>query len=173
MKFRIIARRNRLLGEWAARKMGLSEAETESYAKDVIRADFEEAGDEDVIRKVLGDLTAAGVDTDDTRDPRGAAHKDGRGAAPDHRSDNAAAPEMPMAASEIERLIREAIPDAEVTIRDLAGDGDHYAARVVSATFAGMQPGQAAPGGLCRAGRPDGRRIARAAARNRSAVRRR
>ena len=45
---------------------------------------------------------------------------------------------MPMAASEIERLIREAIPDAEVEIRDLAGDGDHYAARVVSATFAGM-----------------------------------
>ena len=45
---------------------------------------------------------------------------------------------MPMAAGEIERLIREAIPDAEVEIRDLAGDGDHYAARVVSATFAGM-----------------------------------
>ncbi len=43
-----------------------------------------------------------------------------------------------MAASEIERLIREAIPDAEVEIRDLRGDGDHYAARVVSATFAGM-----------------------------------
>jgi len=45
---------------------------------------------------------------------------------------------MPMAASEIERLIREAIPDATVEIRDLAGDGDHYAARVVSATFEGM-----------------------------------
>ena len=45
---------------------------------------------------------------------------------------------MPMAANEIERLIREAIPDAEVEIRDLRGDGDHYAARVVSATFAGM-----------------------------------
>jgi stress-induced morphogen len=45
---------------------------------------------------------------------------------------------MPMAANEIERLIREAIPDAEVTIRDLAGDGDHYAARVVSSSFAGM-----------------------------------
>ena len=45
---------------------------------------------------------------------------------------------MPMAASEIERLIREAIPDADVTIRDLAGDGDHYAARVVSRSFAGM-----------------------------------
>ena len=65
MKFRITARRNRLLGEWAARQMGLSEAETESYGKDVVRADFEEAGDEDVIRKVLGDLTAAGVDTSD------------------------------------------------------------------------------------------------------------
>lgn len=65
MKFRLIARRNRLLGEWAASKMGLSEAETESYAKDVIRADFEEAGDEDVIRKLLGDLTSAGVDTSD------------------------------------------------------------------------------------------------------------
>ena len=45
---------------------------------------------------------------------------------------------MAMPASEIEHLIREAIPDAEVTIRDLAGDGDHYAARVVSPSFAGM-----------------------------------
>ena len=45
---------------------------------------------------------------------------------------------MPMAAGDIERLIREAIPDAEVTIRDLAGDGDHYAARVVSASFEGL-----------------------------------
>ena len=45
---------------------------------------------------------------------------------------------MPMAASDIERLIKAAIPDAEVTIRDLAGDGDHYAARVVSRSFAGL-----------------------------------
>ena len=45
---------------------------------------------------------------------------------------------MPMAASELERLIREGIPDAEVTITDLRGDGDHYAARVVAASFAGM-----------------------------------
>ena len=45
---------------------------------------------------------------------------------------------MPMAASEIERLIKTAIPDADVSIRDLAGDGDHYAARVVSSSFAGM-----------------------------------
>ena len=67
MQFRIIARRNRLLGEWAARLMNLSEVETEAYAKDVVRADFEEAGDEDVIRKVLGDLTAAGVEADDAK----------------------------------------------------------------------------------------------------------
>ena len=67
MQFRIIARRNRLLGNWAARQMGLSDAEAESYAKDVVRADFEEAGDQDVIRKVLGDLTAAGIDCDETR----------------------------------------------------------------------------------------------------------
>ena len=45
--------------------MALSEVETESYAKDVVRSDFEEAGEHDVIRKVLGDLTAAGVDTDE------------------------------------------------------------------------------------------------------------
>ena len=45
---------------------------------------------------------------------------------------------MPMAANEIERLIREAIPDALIEITDLRGDGDHYAARVVSASFAGM-----------------------------------
>ncbi len=44
---------------------------------------------------------------------------------------------MPMPAAEIERLIREALPDAKVTIEDLRGDGDHYAATVVSAAFAG------------------------------------
>jgi hypothetical protein len=67
MRFRITARRNRLLGEWAARQMGLSEAETESYAKDVVRSDFEEAGDHDVIRKVLGDLTSAGIEIDQAK----------------------------------------------------------------------------------------------------------
>ena len=45
---------------------------------------------------------------------------------------------MPMAASEIEALIRAALPDAEVEIRDLAGDGDHYAAKVVSKHFEGL-----------------------------------
>ena len=62
MQFRIQARRNRLLGEWAAEQMGLSQAEAEAYAKSVVQADFEEAGDEDVIRKLLGDLTSAGID---------------------------------------------------------------------------------------------------------------
>ena len=75
MQFRIIARRNRLLGEWAARLMGLSEVESETYAKDVVRADFEEAGDEDVIRKVLGDLTAAGVDSSDEAIREALGHK--------------------------------------------------------------------------------------------------
>ena len=75
MQFRIVARRNRLLGEWAGRLMGLSETETESYAKDVVRADFEEAGDEDVVRKLLGDITAAGVDCDDATIREALGHK--------------------------------------------------------------------------------------------------
>ena len=60
--FRVAARRNRLLGEWAAAAMGLTPEETDAYKKAVVQADFEEAGDEDVIRKLLGDLTAAGTD---------------------------------------------------------------------------------------------------------------
>jgi hypothetical protein len=75
MQFRVIARRNRLLGEWAAGLMGLTQVEAESYAKDVVRADFEEAGDEDVIRKVLGDLTSAGVECDETRIREALEHK--------------------------------------------------------------------------------------------------
>ena len=60
--FKVAARRNRLLGEWAAGLMGLTEEETDAYKKAVVQADFEEAGDEDVIRKLLGDLTAAECD---------------------------------------------------------------------------------------------------------------
>jgi hypothetical protein len=63
--FRVHARRNRLLGQWAAGKMGLTPEETDGYAKEVVQADFEEAGDEDVVRKVLGDLTSAGCDIDE------------------------------------------------------------------------------------------------------------
>jgi hypothetical protein len=63
--FKIIARRNKLLGLWAAEKMGLTAEEADAYAKSVVQADFEEAGDEDVVRKLIGDLTSAGVETDD------------------------------------------------------------------------------------------------------------
>jgi hypothetical protein len=62
-KFRVIARRNKLLGLWAAGLMGKSDAD--AYAKEVVAADFEEAGDEDVIRKVAQDFSAAGVATGD------------------------------------------------------------------------------------------------------------
>lgn len=62
MHFRVHARRNRLLGMWAAERMGLSAVEAEGYAKGVVQADFEESGDEDVVRKLLGDLVSAGLD---------------------------------------------------------------------------------------------------------------
>ena len=65
MLFRVVARRNRLVGEWAAGLMKLTPEETEAYAKSVVQADFEEAGDEDVIRKLLGDLTQAGCEADE------------------------------------------------------------------------------------------------------------
>jgi hypothetical protein len=56
MQFRAEARRNRLLGLWAAEKLGKDGEEANEYAKEVVKADFEEAGDEDVYRKVSGDL---------------------------------------------------------------------------------------------------------------------
>lgn len=65
MAFRVTARRNRLIAVWAAGQMGLTPEETDAYAKAVVQADFEEAGEEDVIRKLLGDLVSAGVDTDE------------------------------------------------------------------------------------------------------------
>lgn len=65
MMFRIVARRNRLIGMWAAERMALTPEETDAYAKAVIQADFEEMGDDDVVRKLLGDLTAAQVETDE------------------------------------------------------------------------------------------------------------
>jgi hypothetical protein len=60
--FRIAARRNRLLGVWAAAQMKLTPEEADAYSKAVVQADFEEAGDDDVVRKLLGDLTSAGVE---------------------------------------------------------------------------------------------------------------
>src|SRR6187399_2521162 len=57
-KFKAEARRNRLLGMWAAEKLGITGDAATAYAKEVVAADFEEAGDKDVVRKVLTDLTA-------------------------------------------------------------------------------------------------------------------
>lgn len=65
LEFRIHARRNRLLGGWAAGRMQLSPAEAEAYAKSVVQADFEESGEDDVARKVLGDLILAGIEADE------------------------------------------------------------------------------------------------------------
>ncbi len=64
-EFKAEARRNKALGHWAAELMGKSEAETASYALQVIAADMEEAGDEDVFRKLRKDLTDAGVEISD------------------------------------------------------------------------------------------------------------
>ncbi|MEL6373014.1 MAG: DUF1476 domain-containing protein [Pseudomonadota bacterium] len=61
LKFKAEARRNRLLGAWAAEKLGKSGDDQDAYIKEVIRADFEEAGDEDVYRKIRKDFDAAGV----------------------------------------------------------------------------------------------------------------
>ena len=60
-KFKAEARRNKLLGLWAAEKMGLSGPAADAYAKEVVVADFEEAGDDDVLRKVRKDFDAKGV----------------------------------------------------------------------------------------------------------------
>ena len=61
LRFKATARRNKLLGLWAAEKLGRSGAEADAYAKSVVLADFQEAGDGDVTRKVKSDLEAGGV----------------------------------------------------------------------------------------------------------------
>ncbi|MEL6766435.1 MAG: DUF1476 domain-containing protein [Pseudomonadota bacterium] len=66
MQWKAEARRNRLLGEWAAREMGMTDpAEIEAYGKAVVKADFEEAGDGDVVRKLLGDFEARAIGIDE------------------------------------------------------------------------------------------------------------
>ena len=65
LKFRATARRNRLIGLWAADKMGLTYDEAQAYAREVIKADLTEPGDEDVFRKVRADFDAKGVDQSD------------------------------------------------------------------------------------------------------------
>src|ERR1700733_644589 len=65
LKFKATARRNKLLGLWAAEKLGLTGAEADSYALAVVMSDFEEAGDHDVTRKIRKDFDAKGVEQSD------------------------------------------------------------------------------------------------------------
>lgn len=65
LRFKAMARRNRLLGLWAAEKLGKSGADADAYAMSVVSADFQEAGDQDVFRKVRADFDAAGVKQSD------------------------------------------------------------------------------------------------------------
>lgn len=67
LKFKLMARRNKLLGLWAADLMGLAGADAEAYAKSVVLSDLEEVGDDDVFRKVRADFDTAGVDRTDAR----------------------------------------------------------------------------------------------------------
>ena len=62
LRFKATARRNKLLGVWAAQEMGLNELEGESYSKAVIKSDFEKPGDDDVLQKVLTDLQGKEID---------------------------------------------------------------------------------------------------------------
>jgi hypothetical protein len=62
LQFKVTARRNKLLGLWAAEQMGMEGSDAEAYAKEVVAADFEEPGDDDVLRKVLGDLQGKGLE---------------------------------------------------------------------------------------------------------------
>ncbi|MEQ8405046.1 MAG: DUF1476 domain-containing protein [Oceanicaulis sp.] len=65
LEFKAVARRNKLLGLWAAELMGMDETASLEYAKAVVKADFEEAGHEDVFRKVRGDFDARGIEQSD------------------------------------------------------------------------------------------------------------
>jgi Uncharacterized conserved protein len=65
-EFRATARRNKLLGLWAAEKMGLSDDSAEKYAAAVVKADFEQPGEEDVYRKIAQDLQGAGIEVSDS-----------------------------------------------------------------------------------------------------------
>lgn len=65
LEFKATARRNKLLGLWAAELMGMTGEEADAYAKEVVKADFEEAGHEDVFRKVRGDFDARGIEQSD------------------------------------------------------------------------------------------------------------
>jgi hypothetical protein len=66
LRFKATARRNKLLGAWAAEKLGHTGASAETYAKEVVMADFEEAGDEDVVRKLVADFAVKNISISET-----------------------------------------------------------------------------------------------------------
>lgn len=66
-RFRVVARRNRLLGLWAARQFNMADDRAKDYAKEVVASDFEEPGDGDVVRKLLADFESHGVAMDEAR----------------------------------------------------------------------------------------------------------
>ncbi|MGI6245038.1 MAG: DUF1476 domain-containing protein [Pseudochelatococcus sp.] len=65
LRFKAVARRNKLLGLWAAEKLGKAGAQADEYARTVVLSDFEEPGDEDVFRKIRADFDAAGIEQSD------------------------------------------------------------------------------------------------------------
>ncbi len=67
LRFKVQARRNRLLGEWAGAQWGLAGEDLQAYARSVVQSDFDRPGDEDVLEKVLADLGAQGISTDARR----------------------------------------------------------------------------------------------------------
>ena len=67
MEFKVIARRNKLLGLWAAEKMGMTGDTAKEYSKEVVVSDFDEPGDDDVFRKVMKDLAEKGVGVSEDR----------------------------------------------------------------------------------------------------------
>jgi hypothetical protein len=71
LQFKAMARRNKLLGLWAAEKLGKTGADAEAYAKEVVLADFEETGDKDVLHKLVADLKPKGIDEAAIRDQMG------------------------------------------------------------------------------------------------------
>ena len=74
LKFKAYARRNKLLGLWAAAQLGKTGPDADAYAKEVVMADFEEAGEDDVFRKIRADFDAKGIQLSDT-DIRGQMHR--------------------------------------------------------------------------------------------------
>ena len=66
LQFKVNAKRNKYLGEWAAEKLGKSDIDKEAYVQEVIKSDFTEPGDEDVFRKIQSDFKQASINTPDS-----------------------------------------------------------------------------------------------------------